>query len=208
MVSSTAVTAALAHRLKDPAEPDAILHTAIAAASVVMFLRILVLTAWLAPFALPAFAPLAIPGLVASLIGTLWFIRHARRAHPGTAAALVVKNPFDLRPALLLMALVMAMTLTARWVLARYGNSGVAVVLALSGSVDVDSAIITMGNLPTGTLSPRTAGLVLVPPVVLNSLFKAGAAMSIAGWRRAWPAALVLGLSAVAVLGAVALVLA
>ena len=208
MVSSTAVTAALAHRLKDPAEPDAILHAAIAAASATMFVRVIVLISWLAPFALPTFAPLALPGLVLSLIGAAWFIRHARRAHPGVAATLEVKNPFDLSPALLLMALVMAMTLTARWVLAQYGNSGVAVVLALSGSVDVDSAIITMGNLPLGTLSPRTAGLVLVPPVVLNTLFKAGAAISIAGWRRAWPAALVLAGSAVAVLGAVALVLA
>ena len=208
MVSSTAVTAALAHRLKDPAETDAILHAAIAAASATMFLRVIVLTAWLAPFALVAFAPLAMPGLALSLIGMGWFIRHARRAHPGAAPAMVVKNPFDLSPALLLMALVMAMTLIARWVLAQYGNSGVAVVLALSGSVDVDSAIITMGNLPAGTLSPRTAGLVLVPPVVLNTLFKAGATVSIAGWRRAWPAALVLGVSALAVLGAVALALA
>ena len=209
MVSSTAVTAALAHRLKDPAEPGAILHAAIAAASATMFVRVIVLTAWLAPFALSAFAPLALPGLLISLIGTAWFIRQARRAHPTAAAATFeVKNPFDLSPALLLMALVMAMTLIARWVLALYGNSGVAVVLALSGSVDVDSAIITMGNLPLGTLTPRIAGLVLVPPVVLNTLFKAGVAISISGWRRAWPAALVLAGSAVAVLGAVALALA
>ena len=208
MVSSTAVTAALANRLKDPAESDAILHAGIAAASATMFARVIVLTAWLAPFALPAFAPLALPGMAVSLLGCAWFIRHARRAHPGAAARLVIKNPFDISPALLLMALVMAMTLIARWVLVRYGNSGVAVVLALSGSVDVDSAIITMGNLPPGTLSPRIAGLVLVPPIVLNTLFKAGAACSIAGWRRAWPGAAVLGLSAVAVLGAVAVALA
>ena len=200
MVSSTAVTAALAQRLKDPAEVDAILYAAIAAASATMFLRIIVLAAWLAPFALSAFAPLALPGLVVSLIATAFFIRHARRAHSGGKVTLAVKNPFDLSPALLLMAMVMAMTLIARWVLVRYGNASVAVVLALSGSVDVDSAIITMGNLPSGTLAPRMAGLVLAAPVVLNTLFKAGAAISIAGWRRTWPAALVLAGSALAVL--------
>lgn len=200
MVSSTAVTAALANRLKDPGEADTILHAAIAAASATMFLRVIVLTAWLAPFALSSFAPLALPGLVVSLIGMAWFIRHARRALPTATARLDVKNPFDLSPALLLMALVMAMTLIARWVLAQYGNSGVAVVLALSGSVDVDSAIITMGNLPAGTLEASLAGLVLVPPVVLNTLFKAAAAVSIAGWARTWPAVLVLVASALAVL--------
>jgi len=204
MVSSTAVTAALAQRLKDPAEVDAILHAAIAAASATMFLRIIVLAAWLAPFALSAFAPLALPGLVVSLIGMACFIRHARRAHRRGKVTLAVKNPFDLSPALLLMAMVMAMTLIARWVLDRYGNASVAVVLALSGSVDVDSAIITMGNLPAGTLAPRMAGLVLAVPVVLNTLFKAGAAISIAGWRRTWSAAAVLAGSALAVLIAAA----
>lgn len=211
MVSSTAVTAALANRMKSGGEAaqgsDAIVLAAIAAASATMFLRVVVLVAWLAPFALKSFAVLAAPGLVTSLIAAAWFLRHARRAHPGGGAALDVRNPFDLGPALLLMALVMAMTLAARWVLARYGNQGLAVVLALSGTVDVDSAIITMGNLPAGTLSPRMAGLALLPPIVLNTLFKAGVALSIAGWRRAWPAALALAASALACLGAVPLVL-
>ncbi len=202
MVSSTAVTAALAQRLKDTDEAAAILHAGIAVASATMFLRVTLLTAWLAPIALPGFVRLAAPGLVVSLIGTAWFLRQARRAHPGAAAEMVVKNPFDLGPALLLMALVMATTLAARWVLALYGNAGVAFMLALTGSFDVDSAIITMGNLPPGTLTPRMAGLVLAPPVVLNTLFKAGAAVSIAGWRNSWPAVLVLGASAAAVLGA------
>ncbi len=167
-----------------------------------MFLRVMVLVAWLAPFALKSFAALAAPGLAASLIAAAWFLRHARRAHPKAPAALEVRNPFDLGPALLLMALVMAMTLAARWVLEHYGDRGLAVVLALSGTVDVDSAIITMGNLPAATLSPRMAGLVLLPPIVLNTLFKAGVALSIAGWRRAWPAAAMLAASALACLAA------
>ena len=199
MVSSTAVTAALANQMKDSGGAIAILHTAIAVASVVMFLRVTLLVAWLAPFALPSFAALAAPGLVVSLIGAAWFRRQARIAHPGTAAAMEVKNPFDLGPALLLMALVMATTLAARWVLAQYGNAGLAVILALTGSVDVDSAIITMGNLPPGSLTPRIAGLVLALPVVLNTLFKAGTAVGIAGWRRARMSALVLAGSALAV---------
>ena len=208
MVSSTAVTAALANRMKTSGGDgglhdggsDAIVHAAIAAASAIMFLRVLVLVAWLAPFALKNFAALAVPGLLASLIAAAWFLRRARRANPGAPAALEVRNPFDLGPALLLMALVMAMTLAARWVLAQYGSQGLAVVLALSGTVDVDSAIITMGNLPAGMLSPRMAGLALAPPIVLNTLFKAGVAIGIAGWRRAWPSAAALLVSALACL--------
>ena len=67
---------------------------------------------------------------------------------------IALRNPFALGPALLLMGLTMALTLLARWVLERYGDAGLATVLAISGTVDVDSAIITMGNLPPGTLDP------------------------------------------------------
>jgi hypothetical protein len=62
-----------------------------------------------------------------------------------------------------------------------------------------------MGQLPPGSLTPRSAGLVLAVPVIINTLFKAGAALSIAGWRQAWPSALVLAGSAAAVLVATGL---
>jgi uncharacterized membrane protein (DUF4010 family) len=101
-------------------------------------------------------------------------------------------------PALVLMALTMVLTLVARWVLDRYGDAGLATVLAISGTVDVDSAIITMGNLPAGTLAARTAGLVLLPPVLLNTLFKTGTAVALAGWRKTWPGAVALLASMVA----------
>ena len=76
-------------------------------------------------------------------------------------------------------------------------------MLALSGAVDVDGAIITLGNLPGNALAPGTAGVVLAVPAVLNTLFKAGAAIGIAGWRRALPGALVLAASAAAVVVAI-----
>ena len=68
--------------------------------------------------------------------------------------------------------------------------------------VDVDSAIITMGNLPGGALAPQLAALVLMPPILLNTAIKAFAAIGLAGWRKAWPGAAVLGASIIAALGA------
>lgn len=207
VVSSTAVTASMATRIKGGEENAALLHTGIALASVVMFLRLLLLVGALAPFALPSLAVTAIPGLIVSLISAIWLYRQARR-QPATADNEVrVRNPFAIGPALLLMALVMAMSLAARWVLARYGDAELAVVLALSGMVDVDSAVITMGTLPLGALHSTIAGLVLLPPIFLNTLFKAGVAVSIAGWRQARPALWTLGLTAMALLAAVPLAL-
>mgnify|MGYP001760684287 FL=1 len=107
-----------------------------------------------------------------------------------------VRNPFDIGPALMLAGLVMVLTVASLWVLNTFGERGLAVVLAISGSVDVDSAIITMGGLAGQSLDARTAGLVLAVPVALNTLFKAGLSISLAGWRRGRVAALPLIASA------------
>ena len=90
------------------------------------------------------------------------------------------------------MLLTMALTVAARWVLQRYGDAGLAVVLAIAGTADVDSAVITMGNLPAGTLAPRTAALVLAAPVALNTLFKTAILLTLAGRKGAGAAAAML----------------
>lgn len=183
MVSSTAVTAGLATRMRDGSGEPMLMAAAICVASVFMFLRVVLLVGLLARFALAPFVLLVAPGALASLLLALWFLRRADWGREQGPAAVTVKNPFDLGPALLLTAMVMALTLLAHWVLDRYGDRGVAAVLAISGTVDVDSAIITMGNLPAGTLAAEMAGLVLAVPVTLNTLFKGGVALSLAGWR-------------------------
>jgi uncharacterized membrane protein (DUF4010 family) len=204
MVSSTAVTASLAGKLRDPGNDAAVCNAGIALASAVMFLRIMVLTGALAGFALPTLAKLAGPGMIASLIATALILRSR---HDGVQLAqddptVALRNPFDLGPALALMVLTMVLTVAAHWVLNRYGDAGLATVLAISGVVDVDSAIITMGNLPPGTLAPHIAGLVLVPPFMLNTLFKTTTLLGIAGWQRGWQGAVaMLGSIAVAAAG-------
>jgi len=199
LVSSTAVTAAMAARHRAGGDDTALLNTAIALASAVMYVRVMALAAVLAPAALPTLATGAVPGIVVSLIGAA-ALRRRPANRPGTGTAdMALRNPFDLAPALLMLAMVMALTAAARWVLEGFGDRGLAVVLAITGVVDVDSAIITLGSLPAGTLAARVAGLVLLPPIVLNTLLKAGIAIMM-GSKRAWPASAVLVLSAIAAL--------
>ena len=190
MVSSTAVTASVATRMKQGDNEPALLAAAISIASLVMFIRVLLLVTILAPFALAPFAKLVAAGMIVSFAASAWFLRQAPRGAPHPRHDLPVRNPFDLGPAILLTALVMVFTLVAHWVLAQYGDRGLAAVLAISGTIDVDSAIITMGGLPKGTLTPEVAGAVLAVPVTLNTLFKASISVSIArrkGWNGTWP---------------------
>lgn len=193
MVSSTAVTATLAARLRDPEEDAPMLAAGIATASAVMLIRALCLVAILVPAALPVLGWLVGVAALISAFAAAWAFRAARDASASQGNPIALSNPFRLMPAIGLMALVMLLTLLARWMMDRVGEAGVAAVLALSGLADVDSAIIATGNLPPGTLDGRTAGFVLAAPIFANTLFKGGVAIAIAGprkgWQVAWPLA-------------------
>ena len=208
IVSSTAVTAALAARIRNDEGARPVLAAGIALASTVMFLRVMILVALLAPFAFPAFAIAAGPATLVSALCTVWSARQAFGATAAEPAASNLRNPFDLAPALLLAALVMVLSLVGRWALDRFGGAGLVAVLAISGMVDVDSAVITASGLPPGSLDSVTAGLIFAAPMFVNSLVKAGLVVAIAG-AKGWRAAAPLLLSVAAgVGGALALPLA
>lgn len=203
MVSSTAVTAALAARMKQGDGNRAVQAGAISAASLVMFLRVLLLVALLAPFAFGSLALLLAPAGAVSFLFAAWYLR---KDHSGGESGPDaephqphLRNPFDLGPAFLLTALVMIFTVAARYARSHYGDQELAVVLAMSGTVDVDSAIITLGSLPAGAISAEIAGIVLAVPVILNTLFKAAIAVSLGGWRQGKHGALPLLASSAAI---------
>ncbi|WP_422059327.1 MgtC/SapB family protein [Sphingopyxis sp.] len=190
MVSSTAVTAALATRLRDDRENVPVLVAGIAAASTVMLIRVILLVALLAPIALPALSLLLAPAALVSLAAMIWGLLAGRHAGVPEASPVALRNPLNLVTALVLTALVMAMAVAARWLIERVGEAGLAAVLALSGIADVDAAIITIGGLPAGLLDSRTAGLVVAAPVMANTMFKAAVAVAIVRTRRGLLAAL------------------
>ncbi|AJA08049.1 membrane protein-like protein [Sphingopyxis fribergensis] len=190
MVSSTAVTATLATRLRDDLENASVLVAGIAAASAVMLIRVIILVALLAPIALPALSLLLAPAALVSLGATLWGVLAGRHSGTVEPSPVVLRNPLNLVTALILTALVMAMAVAARWLIERVGEAGLAAVLALSGIADVDAAVITIGGLPAGILDSRTAGLVVAAPVMANTLFKAVITVAIVRTRRGWLAAL------------------
>lgn len=204
VVSSTAVTASLAARIRKSDGDTAVLTAGIALASTVMVLRVLTLVALLAPFALAPFALVVVP---AGLVGAgyvAWALRHPAATVDGPAPA--VRNPFDLGPALMLAGLVMVISVAGRWAMQAFGHAGLATVLAISGMVDVDAAIIAMSRLPAGSLGPKIAGLILAAPILANTLVKAGLAFAIArGSAGARAAAPLLLTAAVGLAGVVAL---
>jgi uncharacterized membrane protein (DUF4010 family) len=110
VVSSTAVTAALAARLRRGDPDRSGLVAGIALASAIMFTRVLILVAALAPIALPALTLVAVP---AALVNAAYVARTLRRRETGArhAETPLVRNPFDLAPALVLAAPILSNTL-------------------------------------------------------------------------------------------------
>ena len=202
LVSSTAVTASYARRLREDTPATPALIAGIAIASAIMYVRVLLLTALLAPKALPALALAMAPaGLVAAGAAFLVSRHKPTQQHPGELA---LGNPLNFGPALGLAALVAVLALASRWLLERYGDAGVGTLLLLTGFADVDAAVITLAGLPPGTLSPTRAGLLLSLPILGNMALKAGMVLLIAPNRRGVRGALPLLASILAAAGGVA----
>jgi len=179
LVSSTAVTLALA-RLSQQQELDPRASAAaITVATLVMFCRVLLLSAVVAPALLPALIAPVAAALAAGLALTalVWW-KSGKDGQEGLDRA--VGNPFELRPALFFAAILAVVTLGTRWAADQFGSGGVLTVSAITGLVDADSVIIANGRLAasTGEVAAAATGILLATAV--NSFSKAAIAMAVA----------------------------
>lgn len=190
--SSTAVTQSLAQRLGSEkgvgAEP-----AGIALASAVMYLRVALLVALLAT---RVFVPLAIILLPATLVAWFagwWLYRKAPR-HEGPSPP---GNPIAIVPALGFVAFVAVAAVAARWAAGRFGEMGIAVLLLIVGSTDVDTAVITLGGLPNTAIAPLLAAIAIAGTIIANMAVKIGITLVYAR-RKGWSAAVAMSLSVAA----------
>jgi uncharacterized membrane protein (DUF4010 family) len=173
--SSTAVTQSLAQRLgsneNGGAEP-----AGIALATGVMYLRVILLVAILAPRILWPFVFVVAPPLIVAWLAGWWLYRKAPRcegpAPPG--------NPIALVPALGFLLFVAVAAVVARWAEGQFGQEGIAVLLLVMGSMDVDAAIVTAGGLPPDAISASLAALALGGTILANMFVKLGVTIAYA----------------------------
>ncbi len=173
--SSTAVTQSLAQRLGSgeggSAEP-----AGIALASAVMYLRVIVLVAVLAPRLLLPFTMVIAPALIVAWVAGIWLYRRAEKSEGGAAPG----NPIALVPALGFLVFVGIAAVAARWAESQFGEQGIALLLFLMGSMDVDASIVTAGGLPPETIGAALAAIAIGGTVVANMAVKIGVTLSYA----------------------------
>lgn len=171
--SSTAVTQSLAQRL-GAGEGTGAENAGIALASAVMYLRVTLLVGVLATPLLPHFAVLILPPLLTGW-GVSWWL--TRRAAHSTGPA-PPGNPIALIPAFGFAAFVAVAAVAARWAQGEFGEQGIAVLLLMMGSMDVDAAIVTAGGLEPGTIAEELAALAIAGTILANMAVKLGVTMA------------------------------
>ena len=190
--SSTAVTQSLAQRLGSEARGGAE-PAGIALASAVMYVRVIGLVALLATRVAVHFALIILPALLVGAAAGWWLYRKAPR-HAGPAPP---GNPIAIVPALGFVLFVALAAVAARWAEGRFGEHGIAGLLLITGSMDVDTAVITLGGLDPKTIGAPLAALALAGTVLINMAVKLGITLAYAR-SKGTSAALALGASMVA----------
>jgi uncharacterized membrane protein (DUF4010 family) len=190
--SSTAVTQSLAQRLgsKDAGGAEA---AGIALATAVMYLRVIVLVWILAPRLLWPFMLVVATPLIVAWAAGWWLYRKA----PSCDGPSPPGNPIALVPAVAFLLFVAVAAVVARWAEGRFGEQGIAALLLIMGSMDVDAAIVTAGGLPSNAITAELAALALGGTILANMAVKLAVTLAYAR-SKGVEAAFALGTSMVA----------
>jgi uncharacterized membrane protein (DUF4010 family) len=197
--SSTAVTQSLAQRLGRD-ETGGAENAGIALATAVMYLRAVLLIGVLSTRVLLPFAIILLPAIIVAWGAGFWLYRKA----PKCDAPSPPGNPIALLPAFGFVLFVAFAAVAAKWAAGRFGEHGIAVLLLIVGSTDIDTAIITLGGLQPEAISSLLAAMAIAGTIIVNMGVKMGITLAYAG-RRGLPAVAAMATSVAALAAMIAL---
>lgn len=202
LVSSTAVTVALARMAKE-AERPVPLAGAAALAAMVSVLRVTVVVGLIGgPVLLQILPVTATAAAVLALLGGLVLMR----AHSLPEGSDMLRNPFELRALLAFAALFSIVSMLNAALSARFGGSGLLVTSAASGIFDVDVAVLSALRLAGEGFAAPMIGAAVLMALVSNTVGRIFLSV-LAGPVRFWAALALISALAVAAGGAVFAVL-
>ena len=199
LVSSTATTIIYAKHGKSNPVMSNLAASVIVIASMVVLVRLMVVSAVVAFGALPGLLPVLAGGLVFGLMVALYNWRKMSKATelyiPETS------NPAELHTAIGFGLLYVAVLLGAAWMADIAGSQGLYAVALASGLTDVDA--ITLSSLRLfnlGQLTEQQTVTAIALAVLANLAFKFGMVVFIGGWALARQVAIGFGAIACGVL--------
>lgn len=184
LASSTATTLIYAKHAKSNLPMQQLAASVIVIASMVVLIRLLMVSSVLAYSSLPALLPLFAGGLLAGMVVALYNWRKLSKATelyiPETA------NPAELHTAIGFGLLYVAVLLITAWMADIAGSQGLYAVALVSGLTDVDAIVLSsLRLLNLGQLSEQQAVIAITIGFLSNLAFKFGMVAFIGGWSLA-----------------------
>lgn len=204
LASSTALTLHFSRLARDDAQAAPMLASSILLASAVMVPRMVVLVALLEPALV---MPLAVPATAMVLVMVVPALVIWRRTPTPEDMAAPVKNPLELKAALMFGALLAAVVFLAEALQAWFGDGGVLAMAFVSGAANMDAATVSLARMGRGDLAPAMAVTAIILAAAVNGLVKGGMAGALAGRALGLRVAPVLAVAGLVGLGAVWLTL-
>lgn len=184
LASSTATTLIYSKHGKGNQAMQSLAASVIVIASMVVLVRLFVVSSVLAYGSLPALIPLFAGGLFAGLIVALYNWRKMNKATelfiPETA------NPAELHAAIGFGLLYVVVLLFTAWMADVAGSQGLYAVAFASGLTDVDAIVLSsLRLLNLGQLNEQQAVMAIAIGFLSNLVFKFGMVIAIGGWALA-----------------------
>jgi len=182
VVSSTAVTVALARTAKAEGSNPLALAGAAALAGMVSILRVCVVVLLVRPESISAIAPAALMGALCFAVCGALLLRNSDQEAAGGAPP---RNPFELGPLLLFALLFACVSMVNAGLAEQLGSESLLVTSALSGTFDVDVAVLSTLRLVGQSIAPETAGAIVLAALAANAVGRLTMAI-VAGPTRYW----------------------
>jgi uncharacterized membrane protein (DUF4010 family) len=180
LVSSTAVTLAMSARSRTDKAIERPAALAAVLASSIVFLRVLVVVAFVN---LGLAARLAIPMLAMGATGlAACAFLYRRSSHPSGGEALQLDNPVSLSSALKFALLFAAVLLASKAASHYLGAAGVYAAAVLAGTTDMDAIALSMADLAGGQVALPVATTAVVLAGASNTVVKGGMAVALGSW--------------------------
>ena len=179
LVSSTALTVALAGRTKQDPRLAPVSAVGIMAGCATMFPRVLLIAAVVNPGLLVALAPAF--GVMALVTYAAAFRAYAKSSRDTEHANVEFRNPFELRQALTFGVLYAVILFVARAAQHYVGTAGVYVSAGLAGLADVDAITLSLAELHRSGALAHAAAPAITLAALVNTLTKALIATALGG---------------------------
>ncbi len=169
LVSSTVVTYSFARRSKEISDAGGKLSIGIILASTVMYLRVfivlLIINISLIDYLWLPLLVFALSGVIVSLFLSKKFVNHSD-------SSLKMKNPFELKSALLFGLIFAIIILVAKAAQMYLGSGGTFAASALAGITSVDAITISIAKLTSQNITENVAIPAIIIALISNTIVK------------------------------------